>query len=189
MYKGLVTFWEPQSVVLGADEPPTALTNQNQRADIPDFIQRMMYLDQVSYLPDDILAKVDRASMAVSLESRVPLLDHRVAEFAWRLPLNMNIQNGKGKCLLRRVLQRYVPDELIERPKMGFGVPIEDWLRGPLREWAESLLDDTRLKREGFLNSSVVREKWNEHLLGGRNWSSQLWTILMFQAWLESQSS
>lgn len=189
MYKGLVTFWEPESVVLGADEPPTALTNQSQQADIPDFIQRMMFLDQVSYLPDDILAKVDRASMAVSLESRVPLLDHRVAEFAWKLPSDMNIQNGKGKCLLRRVLHRYVPDELIERPKMGFGVPIDDWLRGPLREWAESLLDDTRLKKEGFLNSSVVREKLNEHLLGSRNWSSQLWTVLMFQAWLDSQSS
>ena len=189
MYKGLVTFWEPETVVLGAEEPPTALTNQSQQAEIPDFIQRMMFLDQVSYLPDDILAKIDRASMAVSLESRVPLLDHRVAEFAWKLPLDMNIQNGKGKCLLRRVLQRYVPDELIERPKMGFGVPIDDWLRGPLREWAESLLDDTRLKSEGFLNSSVVREKWNEHLLGNRNWSSQLWTVLMFQAWLESQSS
>ena len=189
MYKGLVTFWEPESVVLGADEPPTALTNQSQQADIPDFIQRMMFLDQVSYLPDDILAKVDRASMAVSLESRVPLLDHRVAEFAWKLPSDMNIQNGKGKCLLRRVLHRYVPDELIERPKMGFGVPIDDWLRGPLREWAESLLDETRLKKEGFLNSSVVREKLNEHLLGSRNWSSQLWTVLMFQAWLDSQSS
>jgi asparagine synthase (glutamine-hydrolysing) len=189
MYKGLVTFWEPESVVLDAHEPPTALTNQSQQADIPDLIQRMMFLDQVSYLPDDILTKVDRASMAVSLESRVPLLDHRVAEFAWSLPLDMNIRNGKGKWPLRQVLHRYVPDELVERPKMGFGVPIDDWLRGPLREWAESLLDDARLKQEGFLNYSVVREKWNEHLSGSRNWSSQLWTVLMFQAWLESQCS
>jgi asparagine synthase (glutamine-hydrolysing) len=189
MYKGLVTFWEPESVVLGADEPPTALTDQSQQADIPDHIQRMMFLDQVSYLPDDILAKVDRTSMAVSLESRVPFLDHRIAEFAWKLPLGMNIQNGKGKWLLRQLLFRYVPDELIDRPKMGFGVPIDIWLRGPLREWAENLLDETRLKREGFLNSFVVREKWSEHLSGSRNWASQLWTVLMFQAWLESHSS
>jgi asparagine synthase (glutamine-hydrolysing) len=127
--------------------------------------------------------------MAVSLESRAPFLDHRLAEFAWKLPLDMNIQNGKGKWPVRRLLFRYVPEELIERPKMGFGVPIDVWLRGPLREWAENLLDETRLKQEGFLNSFVVREKWNEHLLGIRNWSSQLWTVLMFQAWLESHGS
>ena len=189
MYRGLVSFWEPASVVLDASESPTALTDNGQWADIPDFTQRMIFLDTVSYLPDDILAKVDRASMAVSLEGRVPLLDHRVAEFAWTLPLDMKIRGGQGKWPVRQVLYKYVPRELIERPKMGFGVPIDVWLRGPLREWAESLLDDTRLKKEGFLNSSVVREKWNEHLLGSRNWSSQLWTVLMFQAWLESQSS
>lgn len=185
MYKGLVSFWDPESVVLGASEPPTALTDHGQWADIPDFTQRMMFLDLLSYLPDDILAKVDRASMAVSLEARVPLLDHRVAEFAWTLPLDMKIRGGQGKWPLRQVLYKYVPRELIERPKMGFGVPIDVWLRGPLREWAENLLDESRLKHEGFFNPCAVREKWNEHLTGNRNWAAQLWTVLMFQAWLE----
>jgi asparagine synthase (glutamine-hydrolysing) len=185
MYRGLVSFWEPESVVLGASEPPTALTDREQWANVPDFTQRMMFLDLVSYLPDDILTKVDRASMAVSLEARVPLLDHRVAEFAWTLPLDMKIRGGQGKWPLRQVLHKYVPRELIERPKMGFGVPIDVWLRGPLREWAENLLDESRLKQEGFFNIRAVREKWNEHLAGNRNWASLIWTVLMFQAWLE----
>lgn len=189
MYKGLVSFWSPESVVLGASEPPTALSDHGQWADIPDFTQRMMFLDLVSYLPDDILAKVDRASMAVSLEARVPLLDHRVAEFAWTLPLDMKIRDGQGKWPLRQVLYKYVPRELIERPKMGFGVPIDVWLRGSLREWAENLLDESRLQKEGFFNPYAVREKWNEHLAGSRNWAPQLWCVLMFQAWLESQNS
>ena len=189
MYRGLVSFWEPESVVLGASEPPTALTDDGQWADVPDFTQRMMFLDLVSYLPDDILAKVDRASMAVSLEVRVPLLDHRVAEFAWTLPSAMKIQEGQGKWPLRQVLYKYVPRELIERPKMGFGVPIDEWLRGPLREWAENLLDESRLKREGFFNSGAVREKWNEHLTGNRNWAYHLWNVLMFQAWFERSST
>ncbi len=189
MYRGLVSHWDPVSVVLGASEPPTALTDHAQCADVPDFTQRMMFLDLVSYLPDDILAKVDRASMAVSLEARVPLLDHRVAEFAWTLPLVMKIRDGQGKWLLRQVLYKYVPKELIERPKMGFGMPIDAWLRGPLREWAENLLDESRLKKEGFFNPGAVHEKWNEHLNGGRNWAYHLWNVLMFQTWLESQNS
>jgi len=189
MYRGLVSFWDPESVVLGASEPPTALTDPGQWADVPDFTQRMMFLDLVSYLPDDILAKVDRASMAVSLEARVPLLDHRVAEFAWTLPLAMKIRDGQGKWPLRQVLYKYVPREPIERPKMGFGVPIDAWLRGPLRVWAENLLDESRSKKEGFFNPCAVREKWNEHLAGSRNWAYQLWNVLMFQAWLESQNS
>lgn len=187
MYRGLVTFWEPDTVVLAASEPLTALTDPMRWADLPDFTQRMMFLDQVSYLPEDILAKVDRASMAVSLEARVPLLDHRVVEFAWTLRLHMNIRNGQRKWALRQVLDRYVPTELIERPKMGFGVPIDLWLRGPLREWAEDLLDDTRLRSEGYLIPEAVREKWNEHLSGSRNWASQLWAVLMFQAWLRRE--
>lgn len=189
MYRGLVSFWEPESVVLGGSEPPTALTDHGQWADVSDFTQHMMFLDMVSYLPDDILVKVDRASMAVSLEGRVPLLDHRVVEFAWTLPLAMKIRGGQGKWPLRQVLYKYVPRELIERPKMGFGVPIGIWLRGPLREWAENLLDESRLQNEGFFNSRVVRVKWNEHLTGNRNWAYQLWCVLMFQAWLESQNT
>jgi len=147
-----------------------------------------MYLDTVTYLPDDILVKVDRASMGVSLEARAPFLDHRVVEFAWRLPLSMKISGKNGKLLLKQLLYRYVPKELIERPKAGFGVPIHDWLRGPLREWAESLLNETRLRREGFFKSEVIRAKWLEHLSRKRNWLNHLWNILMFQAWLESNT-
>lgn len=187
MYLGLVSHWkDPASLAVGASEPPTVLTDRSQWADLPDFTQRMMYLDTVTYLPDDILVKVDRASMGVSLEGRIPFLDHRVVEFAWRLPLSMKVRDGQGKWLLRQVLYGYVPRGLIERPKMGFGVPIDAWLRGPLRDWAESLLAERRLRAEGFLHPRPIREKWAEHLSGRRNWQYHLWDVLMFQAWLES---
>lgn len=187
MYRGLVSHWKnPAGVVVGAAESPTVLTDRNCWADLPDFTQRMMYLDLVSYLPDDILVKVDRASMGVSLEARVPLLDHRVVEFAWRVPLFMKIRNGQSKWLLRQVLYKYVPKELIERPKMGFGIPIDDWLRGPLRDWAEDLLSEERLKREGYLRPEPIRKLWKEHLSGKRNWQYHLWDVLMFEAWLEN---
>lgn len=186
MYTGLVSHWKnPTAIVLGASEPPTHLTNRSQWADLSDFTLHMMYLDTVTYLPDDILVKVDRASMGVSLEGRVPFLDPRVVEFAWKVPLSMKVRGGKGKWLLRQVLHRYVPQELIERPKVGFGIPIDTWLRGPLREWGESLLDERRLKIEGFFKAELIREKWVEHLSGTRNWQYYLWDILMFQVWLE----
>lgn len=190
MYNGLVSHWKhPADLVRGGREHGTALTDRSRWATLPDFTQRMMYLDSVSYLPDDILAKVDRASMAVSLEARVPLLDHRVVEFASRIPLGMKIRNGQGKWLLRQVLYQYVPAELIERPKMGFGVPIDSWLRGPLREWAEELLDERRLGQEGYFNPAPIRAKWTEHLAGTRNWQYHLWDVLQFQAWLDRWTS
>jgi asparagine synthase (glutamine-hydrolysing) len=186
LYRGLVSQWNrTQDIVVGAIEPPTAITDRSRWAALPDFTQRMMFLDLISYLPDDILAKVDRASMAVSLEARVPLIDHRVVAFAASIPLSMKIRNGQGKWLLRQVLDQYVPRELIERPKMGFGVPIDSWLRGPLREWAEELLDERRLQAEGFLHPAPIRQKWQEHLSGARNWQYPLWTVLQFQAWRE----
>ncbi len=188
MYQQFVSHWkQPEQLVIGANEPLTALTDRKRWADLPDFTQRMQFLDMISYLPDDILVKVDRAAMGVSLETRVPFLDHRVVEFAWRVPLSMKVRDGQGKWVLRQVLYRYVPKELIERPKMGFGIPIDEWLRGSLRDWAEALLDPVRLQREDFFYHAPIQKKWLEHLSGKRNWQYYLWDVLMFQAWLENQ--
>jgi asparagine synthase (glutamine-hydrolysing) len=188
LYRDLVSHWKrPADLVIGATEPPTVLAESTLWEATREFPHRMMLLDGLSYLPDDILVKLDRAAMSVSLETRVPFLDHRVAEFAWRLPLSMKIRHGESKWALRQVLYRHVPPELIERPKMGFGVPIGDWLRGPLRDWAEALLNESRLKREGIFRHEAILEKWREHQDGKRNWQYYLWDVLMFQAWLEWQ--
>ena len=149
----------------------------------------MMYADAVRYLPDDVLVKVDRTAMAVSLETRAPLLDHAVMEFAWRLPLGLKVHGGRGKHLLRRLLDRYVPRALVDRPKMGFAVPLEHWLRGPLREWADALLAPERLAREGYFNPAVIRACWADHQAGRYDRHFLLWDVLMFQAWLEAQGS
>ncbi|MHB8938517.1 MAG: asparagine synthase (glutamine-hydrolyzing) [Thiobacillus sp.] len=188
IYLGLVSHWKnPAHLVPGSVEPLTLLTDPGQQADLPDFEHRMMVLDTVTYLPDDILTKVDRAAMAVSLETRVPLLDHRLLEFAWTLPLDMKIRHGQGKWLLRQVLYRHVPQAMMERPKMGFGVPIDHWLRGPLKDWAAALIEPGRLAREGFFDPAPIQRKWVEHQSGSRNWSYHLWDVLMFQAWLQAQ--
>jgi asparagine synthase (glutamine-hydrolysing) len=152
-----------------------------------DIAHSQMYLDFISYLPDDILVKVDRAAMGVSLETRVPFLDHRVIEFAWQLPLAMKIREGQGKWLLRQLLYRHVPAQLVERPKTGFGVPIDAWLRGPLKHWAQELLDPARLAREGFLRPEPVTRLWQEHLSGRANRQHALWNVLMFESWLATQ--
>jgi asparagine synthase (glutamine-hydrolysing) len=190
IYQYLASTWQyPDTIVLGG----RGLTNPSQAWDeLTDFDApeyRMMLLDSLTYLPDDILCKVDRAAMGVSLETRVPFLDHRIVEYAWRLPLHMKIRNGQGKWILRQLLYKYVPKQLIERPKMGFGVPIDAWLRGPLREWAENLLNESRLLQEGYFKPGPIRQKWLEHLSGKRNWQCQLWNVLMFQTWLEAQNS
>jgi asparagine synthase (glutamine-hydrolysing) len=191
LYLRLIALYrEAASLVPGAAEPPgwadaeAARFGRSPRA--RDYTERMMFHDLVDYLGEDILTKVDRAAMAVSLETRVPLLDHAVVEYAWSLPLDLKIRAGQGKWLLREVLYRHVPRALIERPKQGFGLPIDGWLRGPLRPWAEGLLDEARLRREGFLDVAVVRRKWTEHLSGRRNWQHLLWNVLMFQAWQEA---
>jgi asparagine synthase (glutamine-hydrolysing) len=146
-----------------------------------------MYCDAVSYLPDDILAKVDRASMAVSLETRVPFLDHRVAELAARIPLEMKVRGGRGKHILRRLLHREVPRRLVERPKAGFAIPVGEWIKGPLRPWAEDLLDPGLMRAEGWFDPEVVRRRWRDHLSGRRDSTVALWAILMFQAWVREQ--
>jgi asparagine synthase (glutamine-hydrolysing) len=185
IYLSLLSFWEqPASLVRGAGELPTPFT-RDEAGGMPEFLQKMMLLDSLVYLPDDILVKVDRASMAVSLEARGPLLDYRLFEFAWRVPSEFKVRNGQTKWILRDLLSRYVPREIIDRPKAGFAVPIAQWLRGPLRGWAEEFLGESRIAREGFLDVAAVRQTWSEHQ-SGRDWSSRLWAVLMFESWLES---
>lgn len=188
LYRNMISHWHyPADVVMGGTEPLTLMTRQLPGLHHLNKIERMMVLDLLTYLPDDILCKVDRASMGVSLESRMPFLDHRVVEFAWQLPLEYKLREAQTKWVLRQVLYRHIPKELVERPKMGFGVPIDSWLRGPLREWAENLLSESRLHHDGYFHAAPIRQKWQEHLSGQRNWQQQLWTVLMFNQWLDAQ--
>lgn len=188
LYFALRSHWlHPETAVLGAREPASLLREPDGWSFIRSFENWMMALDARDYMSNDILVKVDRAAMANSLETRIPLLDHRVVEFAASLPLDMKIRNGQGKWILRQLLYQYVPKELIERPKAGFMVPLGSWLRGPLREWAEGLLDQTKLRNQEYFDSALVHKVWQEHLSGRFDRSSQLWSILMFQAWLETQ--
>lgn len=189
MYRSLVTEWlDPTDIVKLVDkqinEDIDFLELPYPLSGLSDPRLKMMYLDTMTYLPGDILCKVDRASMSVGLEARAPFLDHRVAEVAWRLPLDMKIRDGQGKWILRQVLTQYVPASLVDRPKAGFGIPIGNWIIGPLREWAEDLLDETSMKQEGYLHVDKVQELWREHKSERRDWTARLWTILMFQAWL-----
>lgn len=185
LHRKMVSPWRfPEAAVLGGSSPPSILADHlPPRGDLGDM-ERMMQLDMLAYMPDDILAKVDRATMAVALESRAPLLDHRVAEFIWALPMAFKHRDGKSKWLLRQVLYKYVSPALIERPKMGFEVPIGLWLRGGLRDWAEALLAPERLAREGYLDPQVIGQLWAQHLAQTHNWGAQLWNVLMFQSWL-----
>jgi asparagine synthase (glutamine-hydrolysing) len=194
LYMSLVSEWQdPAQVVCGNDacsvlEPSSLLGDELPKSGLAGVVNsplRMMYRDSMTYLPDDILCKVDRAAMASSLETRVPFLDHRVAELAWQLPLEMKIMDGQGKWPLRQVLYKHVPRQLIERPKAGFGIPVGQWLRGPLRPWAENLLDENRLSVEGYFYPLLIRKKWAEHLSGRRDHTASLWAVLMFQAWLQ----
>jgi asparagine synthase (glutamine-hydrolysing) len=164
-------------------------TDTMKRFDHRSFTEAMMYHDFLTYLPDDILVKVDRAAMSNSLETRAPFLDHRVVEHAFRLPLKYKVRDGQSKWILRQILYRHVPQKLIERPKMGFGIPVEDWLRTRLRPWAEELLSKERLEEHGFLDTQTITNKWTEHVSGKRNWISPIWTVLMFQAWFKHHAA
>ncbi|TIU28621.1 MAG: asparagine synthetase B, partial [Mesorhizobium sp.] len=187
VYRRLCSHWEPAELLPGGIEPPTMLTGLEPLPVLSGNVEQMMYLDMMSYLPDDILVKVDRAAMAVSLETRVPFLDHRLVSFALSLPLSVLRAGNQTKWPLRQLLYKHVSRELVERPKMGFGVPIDAWLRGALRDWAEALLDERRLREDGLFRPDSVRRAWSEHLSGQRNNQYLLWDVLMFQSWREAQ--
>ena len=188
VYYMLVSHWQnPTEVVFDSKEPETLLTSKKPKFLGLNSQQKMMALDCLTYLPNDILVKVDRAAMALSLETRSPFLDHRIFEYSWRIPQSLKLKNGQSKWILREILYKYVPRNLIERPKMGFAIPINIWLQGPLREWAENLLSEKNLQQYGYFNSDLIRRKWKEHLSGKKNWQNHLWSVLMFQSWISSK--
>jgi asparagine synthase (glutamine-hydrolysing) len=185
----LSSHWQnPTEIVFNTKQSATIFNELRPLLKDLNDQEQMMALDFVTYLPDDILVKVDRASMASSLETRIPFLDHKLIEYVWKIPHSLKYRNGKGKWILRQILNKYVPKNLTERPKMGFAVPIDTWLRGPLRDWAENLLNEKRLIEEGYFNPKLIRDKWTEHLSGKRNWQHHLWDILMFQAWIDANN-
>lgn len=188
LFRRLLSQWDGRDLAeltVSGQEIATVLLDKGLRARVPDFYDRMQFIDMLMYLPDDILTKVDRASMAVSLEARVPLLDHRVVEFAWSLPHRMKRRDGEAKWILKQTLERYVPRTITERPKMGFGVPVGEWIKGPLRPWADDLLSEENLLKHNLVQVEVVRQRWQEHLSGAHNWQAGLWNILMLQSWAQ----
>lgn len=187
MYLNLISSVPSSSnfVLNSANRKPFVLQKEKWPS-FRDFESCMMYLDTLTYLPDDILTKVDRSAMGISLETRIPFLDPKIIEFAWALPLNMKIRNGKGKWILRKLLNKLVPAKLTDRPKKGFAIPLGDWLKGPLREWSEDLLDPHKIKEQGIFDSSEIINKWNDHLKGSNDWHGFLWSVLMFQSWYEN---
>lgn len=188
-FRALSHWTEPTEIVRGSQEPDSVRNFMTQLSCLGGIEEVMLLTDLTNYLPNDILTKVDRASMAVSLEARVPLLDHRIVEFAWRLPLHFKIRGRISKWILRKVLYKYVPQGLVERPKMGFGIPIDHWLRGPLREWAEDLLSPQALERHGLFESEPIRRRWQEHVSGRHNWQYLIWDVLVFQDWFSHNAT
>ena len=187
-YLLLCSHWHKSNeVVLNSEETSIISNKLRQQIETLNKQQQMMVFDFLTYLPGDILVKVDRASMASSIETRAPFLDHKLIEYAWKIPHRLKNKNGQGKWILKEILKQYVPKNLTERPKMGFGVPIGTWLRGSLKDWAENLLDEKKMQEEGFLNSKLIKKKWKEHISGKKNWQHDLWDILMFQAWIREQ--
>ncbi len=188
LYRSMVSHADyPNDLLLYGQEPTSSIWQGDNGPEHRDFLSKMQYLDTLTYLPDDILTKVDRASMAVSLEARVPILDHRVVEYAWRLPHEMKVRNADEKWLLKQVLYRHVPKKLVDRPKMGFGIPLGDWITGALMEWSEDLLTESSLKKTDVFNVKAIRQKWEQHKSGQVNWQYHIWDVLMMQSWLLRQ--